>query len=34
MIDIEWDSDFDVFAHRDLINLAHRYNKQSCYILS
>ena len=28
MIDIEWDSDFDVFAHRDLIDLAHRYNKQ------
>ena len=28
MIGIEWDSDCDVFAHRDLINLAHRYNKQ------
>ena len=28
MIDIEWNSDFDVFTHRDLIDLAHRYNKQ------
>lgn len=28
MIDIEWDSDFDVSAYRELVNLAHQNNKQ------
>ncbi|MFC0136572.1 type I 3-dehydroquinate dehydratase [Staphylococcus petrasii] len=28
MIDIEWDSDYDIFAHRDLVRLAQENYKQ------